>query len=168
MLLRCALPRAFQHVSRAPARRASVHRASVSVRASADGAPTDPERATALDGALARARRDASTTSDATPREAGAEFDDAWRELDAKVNQYPCARKFQAIGVDDGTFVDDVRDIISKALGGRHVHPENVTKRASSKGKYVSANVTMEMQNCDEVVAVYTALKADRRVLWYL
>ena len=84
------------------------------------------------------------------------------------MNEYPCARKFQAIGADDGDFVESVRGVISNALGGRHIHPECVTSRPSSKGKYVSAHVTAEMRSGDEVLAVYAALKADERVLWYL
>ena len=88
--------------------------------------------------------------------------------LAAEVNEYPCARKFQAIGADDGDFVESVRGVISNALGGRHIHPECVTSRPSSKGKYVSAHVTAEMRSGDEVLAVYAALKADERVLWYL
>jgi putative lipoic acid-binding regulatory protein len=58
--------------------------------------------------------------------------------------------------------------MISEALGGRYIHPENVTARPSSKGKYVSANVTLEMESGDDVLAVYGVLKADKRVLWYL
>ena len=99
---------------------------------------------------------------------ASAETKEAWRALDAEVNEYPCARKFQAIGADDGDFVESVRGVISNALGGRHIHPECVTSRPSSKGKYVSAHVTAEMRSGDEVLAVYAALKADERVLWYL
>ena len=44
-------------------------------------------------------------------------------------------------------------------------HPEC---RPSSKGKYVSANVTARLENGEEVVAVYAALKACERVKWYL
>ena len=99
---------------------------------------------------------------------ASAETKEAWMALDAEVNEYPCARKFQAIGADDGDFVESVRGVISNALGGRHIHPECVTSRPSSKGKYVSAHVTAEMRSGDEVLAVYAALKADERVLWYL
>ena len=64
--------------------------------------------------------------------------------------------------------MESVRGVISNALGGRHIHPECVTSRPSSKGKYVSAHGRAEMRSGDEVLAVYAALKADERVLWYL
>jgi putative lipoic acid-binding regulatory protein len=100
---------------------------------------------------------------------ASAESDEKWKELDARVNEYPSERKFQAIGSDpDGTFVESIKSVISMALDGRVIHPENVSGRASSGGKYVSANVTCEMRSGEEVIAVYKALKADPRVLWYL
>lgn len=165
MLLRAATPRALVAIRALGATERANRRRFVLAKSA--GAENDPERATSLDGSLARARRDASSNAAGDSR-APLEFDEKWRELDAKVNEYPCARKFQAIGVDDGRFVNDVRAIVSDALGGREVHPENVTQRASSKGKYVSANVTIEMQSGDEVIAVYTALKANKRVLWYL
>ena len=46
--------------------------------------------------------------------------------------------------------------------------PPALTGRPSSKGKYVSANVTVLLENGDEVVAVYAALKSCEKVKWYL
>jgi len=164
-----------------PARRVHVARASSDAAGDDDAAQPrddddDPERAKPIDATLIETMQNLRKTRPRPSAEpaptttvmASAETNDEWRELDAKVNEYPCARKFQAIGVDDGDFVESVRGMISNALGGRHIHPENVTSRPSSKGKYVSANVTVEMRSGDEVLAVYATLKADKRVLWYL
>lgn len=159
-----------------------------------DDVGDDPEAAKPLDATLietmtelARKRKAAGETSSSSSSSNGvgggaaatgggktttvmasAETDEKWKALDDQVNEYPCMRKFQAIGKDGDGFVDSIVALISSALDGRSIHPENVSARPSSKGKYVSANVICEMRNGDEVVAVYKALKADPRVLWYL
>jgi putative lipoic acid-binding regulatory protein len=90
-----------------------------------------------------------------------------WKELDERVNEYPSDRKFQAIGEGGDAFVAEIVRLVEGALG-RPVDPARVTSRPSKKGKYVSANVTARLQNGDEVVAVYAALKACEKVVWYL
>jgi len=89
-----------------------------------------------------------------------------WKELDEKVNTYPSERKFQAIGQGGDAFVDEVVGLVEGALGGRKV--ENVTTRPSSKGKYVSANITVELLNGEEVIAVYAAIKGCDKIKWFL
>ena len=90
-----------------------------------------------------------------------------WEELDERVNEYPSDRKFQAIGEGGDAFVAKIVGLVEEALG-RPVDPQNVTSRPSSKGKYVSANVTARLENGDEVVAVFAKLKACDDVKWYL
>ena len=142
----------------------------------------DPEAAQGLDAQLiktmselAKQRKENAGTSapgqgntGSTTVMVGADTDEKWKELDAKVNEYPSMRKFQAIGADEEGFVDDIVTLISNALGGRVIHPENVTTRPSSKGKYVSANVIAEMLSGDDVLSVYQALKSDKRIKWFL
>jgi len=140
----------------------------------------DPEAAQGLDSQLikslselAKKRKDGANapskkTGGNTTVMMAAETDEKWRELDAKVNEYPCLRKFQAIGADEEGFVGDIVALISGALGGRVIHPENVTVRPSSKGTYVSANVVVEMLTGDDVISVYKALKSDKRIKWCL
>lgn len=65
-------------------------------------------------------------------------------------------------------FVDSVWEMILEVLGGRYIYLENVMVRLSLKGKYVSVNVTLEMESGDDVLAVYGVLKVDKCVLWYL
>jgi putative lipoic acid-binding regulatory protein len=48
------------------------------------------------------------------------------------------------------------------------VDPAKVFGRPSRKGKYISANIFVMLENGDEVIAVYSALKSDKRVVWYL
>lgn len=90
-----------------------------------------------------------------------------WEELDERVNEYPSDRKFQAIGEGGDAFVAEVVALVEAALG-RAVDPANVTSRPSKKGKYVSANVVARLEKGEEVIAVYSALKACERVVWYL
>ena len=93
----------------------------------------------------------------------------SWEELDEKVNEYPMDRKFQAIGEGDDAFVQRIVGMIEEALGRPVDNPDtNVTSRPSSKGKYVSANVTVRLENGNEVIAVYEKLKACDDVKWYL
>ena len=90
-----------------------------------------------------------------------------WEELDEKVNTYPMDRKFQAIGEGGQSFIDEVVALIEKALG-RSVPNGNVTTRPSKKGKYVAVNVTVRLENGNEVLEVYGALKSCERVKWFL
>ena len=63
------------------------------------------------------------------------------------------------------------RQDIAKLIGdtlGRPVDPAKVFGRPSKKGKYISANVIVKLESGDEVIAVYNALKSDKRVVWYL
>lgn len=90
-----------------------------------------------------------------------------WEELDEKVNTYPMDRKFQAIGEGGQSFIDEVVALIEKALG-RSVPSGNVTTRPSKKGKYVAVNVTVRLENGNEVLEVYGALKSCERVKWFL
>ena len=74
----------------------------------------------------------------------------------------------QAVRTDGGdAFVAKIVGLVEEALG-RPVDPGNVTSRPSSKGKYVSANVTARLENGDEVIAVFSKLKACEDVKWYL
>jgi putative lipoic acid-binding regulatory protein len=90
-----------------------------------------------------------------------------WEELDEKVNTYPMDRKFQAIGEGGQSFIDEVVALIEKALG-RNVPSGNVTTRPSKKGKYVAVNVTVRLENGNEVLEVYGALKSCASVKWFL
>mmetsp|Transcript_28100 Transcript_28100/g.53530 ORF Transcript_28100/g.53530 Transcript_28100/m.53530 type:complete len:193 (-) Transcript_28100:217-795(-) len=93
---------------------------------------------------------------------------DSWEELDAKVNDYPIMRGFKAIGTGGDDFVKSMVAQVEKALG-RSVPEEVVAVRPSSKGKYVSVNIEPVVVNSgEEVLAVYTAMKEDSRLKWFL
>ena len=91
----------------------------------------------------------------------------SWTELDEKVNIYPSDRRFQAIGEGGDAFVAEIVELVEVALG-RKASPTNVKSRPSSKGKYVSASITVRMENGEEVLAIYAALKGCDKVKWYL
>ena len=85
-----------------------------------------------------------------------------WEELDERVNEYPSDR-VPAIG-EGGS--PSPRSSPSSPPSGA-VDPAG-TSRPSKKGKYVSANVVARLEKGEEVIAVYSALKACERVVWYL
>jgi len=125
--------------------------------------PEDALRET-LSSLSQTAGRNAETTNvilggNATP--------DDWRELDEKVNTYPMERGFKAIGSGGEDFVQSVVGAVEGIVG--NVPPENVTHRPSSKGNYISVNVgPCWIENPDQVIAIYAAIKTDKRVKWIL
>ena len=110
-------------------------------------------------------RRDEIPVTRGAPGTLGANM--TWEELDEKVNTYPMDRKFQAIGPGGQAFVDEVVALIEKAVG-RSVPGDDVTSRPSKKGKYVAVNVTVRLENGNEVLDVYAALKSYEAVKWFL
>lgn len=92
---------------------------------------------------------------------------DDWRELDEKVNTYPMRRGFKAIGTGGEDFVQSVVGAVEGIVGD--VPPEKVTHRPSSKGNYISVNVgPCWIDNPDQVIAIYAAIKTDKRVKWII
>eukprot|EP00242_Pyramimonas_sp_CCMP2087_P005498 CAMPEP_0198209398 /NCGR_PEP_ID=MMETSP1445-20131203/15447_1 /TAXON_ID=36898 /ORGANISM="Pyramimonas sp., Strain CCMP2087" /LENGTH=118 /DNA_ID=CAMNT_0043883165 /DNA_START=328 /DNA_END=684 /DNA_ORIENTATION=- len=94
--------------------------------------------------------------------------DGAWERIDAKVNEYPCQRKFQAIGPGGDDFVKSMVETVARALNVI-ITPEMIILRPSSKGKYISVNIgPVTVRSGDEVQAVYTEMKKDSRVKYLI
>eukprot|EP00892_Ulva_mutabilis_P004820 jgi/Ulvmu1/270/UM001_0274.1 len=92
----------------------------------------------------------------------------SWREVDEAVNEYPCERVFTAIGDATPGFRETMVASVEKALNCK-VHPESIQERQSSGSKYVSIKVgPVIVSNADEVIAVYTSMKADERLRWFI
>jgi putative lipoic acid-binding regulatory protein len=93
---------------------------------------------------------------------------EGWRELDEKVNQYPTERSFKAIGMGGEDFVQSMVGAVESAVGST-VQPSRVQQRPSAKGKYISVTIgPVMMQNSDQVIKVYSEMREDRRLKWYL
>ena len=89
-----------------------------------------------------------------------------WKELDERVNEYPSDRKFQAIG--EGATRSSRRWWVSSRARSadrwtRRRSPADRARRASTSPQTSSPD-----WNGEEVVAVYAALKACEKVVWYL
>lgn len=90
------------------------------------------------------------------------------QEVDEAVNEYPCERVFTAIGDATPGFKENMVVCVENALNCK-VHPESIQVRQSSGSKYVSIKVgPVIVSNADEVVAVYTFMKEDQRLKWFI
>lgn len=93
---------------------------------------------------------------------------DSWEIIDQKVNEYPLERGFKAIGTGGDDFVKSMVSAVEKTLTIT-VTEDKVAVRPSSKGTYLSVNIgPCLVQNGEEVMAVYAAMKEDSRMKWFL
>lgn len=91
-----------------------------------------------------------------------------WRVLDEKVNSYPMTRGFTAIGVGGDDFVQAMVLAVESVLQNP-VPQENVSRKVSTKGKYVSVNIgPVLVESSEQVCAVYDAMKRDVRMKYFL
>jgi putative lipoic acid-binding regulatory protein len=75
---------------------------------------------------------------------------------------YPCAYPIKVLGEQAEDFVSVVLAIVQ-----RHdpdILEEHVSVRSSSKGRYVSVNITITAQGPDHIQALFVDLKASGRV----
>jgi len=77
---------------------------------------------------------------------------------------YPLDYVFKVIGLAGEDFADHVRGLIAAA----GLTPLEVTVRPSSQGKYHSVSIEVRLVREEERQAVYRALAADPRVVYYL
>lgn len=90
------------------------------------------------------------------------------QEVDEAVNAYPCERVFTAIGDGTSGFQENMIACVEKALNCK-IHPESIQIRQSSGSKYISVKVgPVVVSSADEVVAVYTSMKEDTRLKWFI
>jgi putative lipoic acid-binding regulatory protein len=80
--------------------------------------------------------------------------------------EYPTDYPLKVIGLSADDLVAHVRGLIAAA--GLRVGDEEVTTRASGGGKYLSVSLSVRLDSEAERHAVYAALKADPRVIYYL
>lgn len=95
------------------------------------------------------------------------ESEEKWRELDSQVNEYPGQRFFKAIGAGGDDFIEAMTTCVESVVG--KVHEECVSSRWSAKGNYVSVTVgPVWVENPDQVLAIYNAMKEDGRLKFYI
>lgn len=139
--------------------------------------PTDQQKKQKLEvnntaDALLRSLGEVSSTSGrdagSTNMVLGANDSEAkWRELDEKVNQYPGHRDFKAIGSGGDDFKQTIVRAVEDIVGP--VNQDRVMLRPSSQGKFISVTLRdVKVQNPDQVLAVYAAMRKDKRLRYYL
>ncbi|CAA0826960.1 Unknown protein [Striga hermonthica] len=91
-----------------------------------------------------------------------------WLALDQKVNSYPTARGFTAIGTGGDDFVNAMVIAVESVL--QHPIPQGqVKQKISSGGKYVSVNIgPVQVVSSEQVQAVYNAMRRDDRMKYFL
>lgn len=93
---------------------------------------------------------------------------DDWRELDKKVNTYPCFRGFTAIGSGGDDFAAAMVAAVEAVVGGNIANWQVVT-RESTKGRYISVKIgPIRMDSSEQVRAVYQSMKQDARMRYFL
>lgn len=95
------------------------------------------------------------------------ESEEKWRQLDETVNQYPGQRDFKAIGTGGDDFKKTIVRAVEDIVGP--VKAERISERPSSQGNFVSITLRdIKVQNPDQVLAVYKAMRQDKRLRYYL
>ncbi|KAI3817446.1 hypothetical protein L1987_11237 [Smallanthus sonchifolius] len=91
-----------------------------------------------------------------------------WLTLNEKLNTYPSARRFTAIGMGGDDFVRSMVVAVESVI--QHQVPQGYVKqRVSSGGKYVSVNIgPVRVISREQVQAVYNAMRSDERMKFFL
>ncbi len=82
------------------------------------------------------------------------------------VLDYPLDYTFKVMGFASDDFPEHARRLVAAIVG--EAPPEQVTVRASAKGKYQSVSVSVRLASETQRRAVYQALHDDARVVYYL
>ena len=81
--------------------------------------------------------------------------------------EYPTVYTFKAMGRQAPDFVDYVRDLF-RALMGTEISPDSIREQPSSKGTYVSLSVSVYLLSEEHRRSIYTRLRQEKRVVYYL
>ncbi len=79
---------------------------------------------------------------------------------------YPLDYTFKVMGLAADDFPEHARRLVARVVGS--APPERVTVRPSAAGKYQSVSVVVRLVSEAQRRAVYEALWADERVVYYL
>ena len=81
--------------------------------------------------------------------------------------EYPSLYTFKVMGRQESGFTEHVRALFGRLMGGE-VPPDAIHEQPSSKGTYVSVNVTVYLLSEDQRRSIYEQLHRDERVMLYL
>lgn len=88
-------------------------------------------------------------------------------DAQAPVIEYPTIYPFKVMGRQDEDFFEFVRHLFGRLIG-TEVARDSMTEQPSSKGKYVSVTVSVFLTSEEQRRQIYTALKAETRIVYYL
>lgn len=103
------------------------------------------------------------------PRPGAAQDTAVGVELEEKkpLIEYPTVYTFKVMGLKAPDFVDHIREVF-RAFMGTEISPDSIQEQQSSKGKYVSVSVSVYLLSEEHRRSIYTRLKEDSRVVYYL
>lgn len=81
--------------------------------------------------------------------------------------EYPTVYTFKVMGRHAPDFAEYVRELF-RALMGSEVSPDSIREQPSSKGKYVSVSVSVYLLSEEHRRSIYTRLRQEERVVYYL
>lgn len=81
--------------------------------------------------------------------------------------EYPSVYPFKVMGKHEHGFRDYVRRLFIRLLG-RDVADDSLVERTSQQGKYLSVTIDVLLLSEEQRVHVYTELKKEKRILYYL
>ena len=104
------------------------------------------------------------TDGNGDPRKGGAQPQVEEKKLAV---EYPTDYTFKVMGLQGGDFRDYVRELFERLMQGP-LGPDALSEQPSSKGKYISINVTVHLTSEDQRRGIYAELHKDARVVYYL
>jgi putative lipoic acid-binding regulatory protein len=100
-------------------------------------------------------------------RKLDAQGEAEWRRIDKKVNKYPAAREFKAIGADElgadgSTFAAAMTRCVTSVVGP--VHVECVSTSPSRTGAYVAVRIgPVYVHSPEQVIEIFKNFQSDAR-----
>lgn len=86
---------------------------------------------------------------------------------DKPLIEYPAVYTFKVMGMQEHGFREHVRNLF-KRLMGTEISLDSISVQPSSKGRYVSVNVTVYLLSEEHRRTIYAELHRDKRVIYYL
>jgi uncharacterized protein len=81
--------------------------------------------------------------------------------------EYPTVYTFKVMGRQAPDFTDYVRELF-RLLMGTEISPDSIREQPSSKGTYVSLSVSVYLLSEEHRRSIYTRLRQEQRVIYYL
>jgi uncharacterized protein len=104
------------------------------------------------------------TEGNGDPRKAGTQPQVEEKKLAV---EYPTDYTFKVMGLQGGDFRDYVLALFERLMGAP-LAPAALSEQPSSKGKYISINVTVHLTSEEQRRDIYAELHKDVRVVYYL